>query len=95
MGKQAPTATPQAAMKAKLAQAGIAHKDIQVYGRQIVVTSWSMEAANKWAILLAQFAKVRNVVASLDERADAKPGCMKCEKYVRVFRTFAALEVQP
>jgi hypothetical protein len=85
--------TPQAQMKAKLAQAGIAYKEISCYGRQIVVTSWSRDAADSWAQLLGQFAKVRAVIEALDERHDAKPGALGGRKYVPVFRTFAALEV--
>ena len=58
--------TAQEQMKAQLAKSGIPHKEIQVFGSQIIVTSWSREAANKWAGLLAKFATVRGVVESVD-----------------------------
>lgn len=74
-----------------LAKSGIAHKTIECYGSQIVVTSWSRKAADDWASLISSFAVVRGVTESVDEKHDAKPGTPVSKKYVRVFRTFARI----
>jgi hypothetical protein len=58
--------TLQQMMQAKLAETGIPHKEIKVYGSQIMITAWSRDAAQKWASVLTKFAKVRRVWESVD-----------------------------
>ena len=58
--------TAQEQMTDRLAKAGIPFKEIKCYGSQITVKAWSREAADKWAALLANFAKVRGIVESRD-----------------------------
>lgn len=58
--------TVQAAIKATLEKAGIPAKEVKVYGSQIMIVCWSRDAADKWAVLIAKFAKVRGVVESID-----------------------------
>jgi len=75
----------QAQIKDKLSGLGIAHKEIQVYGSQIVVTCWGREAADKFAGVISSFAKIRAVVDALDPYADGS------RKYHNVVRVFAAI----
>ena len=71
------TPTPQDQLKARLETAGIAHKEISVYGRQVVVKAFSLGAAQKWHQLLNHIcAKVRMVKAV--ERASKNDGAMLC-----------------
>ncbi|ABQ38474.1 hypothetical protein [Bradyrhizobium sp. BTAi1] len=93
------TATPQQRMQALLAKAGIPAKEIKVYGSQIVVTCHSRNAAERFAALIANFAKVRGIVESVDDvqdqaaayarRGDA--GLVKAAFTVPVWRTFAVV----
>ena len=89
--------TPQQRLKAELEKSGIPFKNIECYGSQIVVTSWSHEAATKWATLLGRFATVRGVVKVADYTNDtsdyfkANPGLVKSIFMHEVWRTFAAV----
>ncbi len=56
--------TTQQKLTAALEKTGLPSKEIKVYGRQIVITAWSLEAANKWASVVAKFATVRRVLES-------------------------------
>lgn len=58
--------TLQEQMQVTLQQSGIPAKEIRVYGSQIVITAYSRQAAQRWASLLARFAKVRGIVESRD-----------------------------
>lgn len=75
--------TIQERLKAQLVKSGLPYKRIDCYGSQIVVTAWSLDAAKKWANLLAKFATVRGIVESMDETKDdseirkANPGLVK------------------
>ena len=75
--------TPQAKLRATLIASGLPCKEISCYGNQIVVTSYSHDAANNWSQLLGKFAWVRGTVQSYDDAA--KGG------YIKVWRTFAAV----
>lgn len=77
-------------MKAALEKTGLPHKEIEVYGRQIVITSWSEDAAKKWAHLLSRFAKVRGVIPSTDYAKENK-GTVLLPTTINVFRTFAVM----
>lgn len=81
----------QDAIKGTLAKAGIPYKQIECYGNQIVVTAWSQDAADRWTLLLASFARVRGQTKSLDEKAGAKPNSSPSQKYVPVVRVFAVV----
>jgi hypothetical protein len=83
----------QQQMKATLEKTGLPFREIEVYGRQIVVTSGCEDTARKWASLLGKFAKVRGITHSVDERKTPVPyqGSMMQMKYVPVWRTFAAI----
>lgn len=62
--------TFQAQMKATLEKTNIAHKEIKVFGSQIIITCWSRSAAEKWVGVLAKFSTVRGIVESRDETID-------------------------
>ena len=83
--------TLQTRMKASLESTGLPFKEIQVYGRQIVVTSHCRDTADKWASLLGQFAKVRGTTKSLDYAKENKGTCL-LPTVVQVYRTFAAIQ---
>lgn len=82
--------TIQAQIKETLAKAGIPAREIEVYGRQIVITSACRDTAQKWGALLAKFAKVRGIVETIDEAKVQKGTCLN-RTYVKVWRTFAAM----
>jgi len=77
-------------MAEKLTKSGIPHKEIHCYGSQIVVTSWSRDAAEKWAMLLTKFAKVRGILEALDE-AKVNKNTMLLPSKVKIWRTYARL----
>ncbi len=58
--------TPQQNLQAKLIKCGLPHKEVRVYGSQIMITAWSRDAADKWQRLLCRFARVKSVVESVD-----------------------------
>jgi len=77
--------TKQQEMKSKLEQIGLPYKEVECYGSQIVVTAHSVESANKWAMILSRFAKVRRAaLESLEQTVE--------RKYVKVWRTYAVIE---
>jgi len=82
--------TPQERIKATLAKSGIAYKHIDCYGSQIVITSWSKDAAQKWTSLLSKFAIVRGNTESLDEAVENKGTSLR-PTMIPVFRTFARI----
>lgn len=82
--------TPQQKIKATLEKSGIPYKNIDCYGSQIVVTSYSVEAAKKWASLLGTFAKVRGITKSKDEAVENKGTCL-LPTMIDVHRTFAVI----
>lgn len=77
-------------LKTALVRTGVPHKQIDCYGRQIVVTSESVDTANKWASVLAAFANVHAVIESRDEASTQRGTCMN-RTYVRVWRTYARI----
>lgn len=83
-------ATLQERMKAKLAEAGIPARRIDVYGSQIMITCMSRKTANRWSSLVSKFATVRNVFESVDETADADRFPNERQKHtVKVWRVAA------
>lgn len=82
----------QAKIKSTLESTGIPYKRIEVYGRQIVVTSWSRSAAEKWGTLLATFARVRRVALKSTERAKVNKKTNLNPSVVVVWNTYAAID---
>lgn len=82
--------TTQDKLKATLALADIPSKRIDCYGSQIIITSWSRDAAERWANLLAKFAIVRGITESSDEAAKNKGTSLR-PTMIPVFRTFARI----
>ena len=80
----------QSQMQSKLASLSIPSKDIQVYGRQIVITSHCRDTADKWAQTLTLFAKVRGITESFDYAKENKGTCL-LPTVVKVWRTFATI----
>lgn len=62
--------TAQARMEALLKKSGLPAKEIKVFGSQIIVTCFSRDAADKWALLISRFAKVRGPVESIEVLKD-------------------------
>ncbi len=80
--------TIQQQLRDAMAKSGIAHKEIEVYGSQIVVTAWSRDAAVKWADLIAKFATIRGVIESMDYNAENRNTVMLPSAH-KVWRVFA------
>jgi hypothetical protein len=83
--------TPQQRIQQLLAKSGIAYKEIKVYGSQIVITAWSLEAANKWAMLITRFAKVRGVIESRDDNK-VNTNTVMLPDFHRVWRVFGVID---
>ena len=79
--------TTQHKIKAALLKTGLPVKEIEVYGSQIVITAWSVDAANNWASVVARFATLRGVIASMDydEKNTNTVMLPSCHKVWRVF----------
>jgi hypothetical protein len=73
--------TIQEQIKAQLERSGIPHKEIKVFGSQIIVISWSRDAADKWARLIAKFATVRGVVESVDYNKENRNTVLRPTKH--------------
>lgn len=82
--------TAQQKMAATLAKTGIAHKRIHCYGSQIVITSHCRATADKWASVLAKFAKVSAVIESMENAVENHKTCLN-PSMVKVWRTFATI----
>ena len=78
-------------MQSRLESLPIPHKEIQVYGQQIVITSHCRDTADKWAQTLAMFAKVKGITESLDYAKENKGTCL-LPTVVKVWRTFATIQ---
>lgn len=85
------TKTPQQQIKAKLESLGIPFKAVDVYGRQIVVTCFSRDASEKFARVIAQFAKVRRAGFESVEHAKVNKGTNLNPSVVKVWRTYAVI----
>ncbi len=82
--------TPQQKMQEKLEGCGLPYKRVHCYGSQIMVTSWSKDAAERWATLLGRFAKVRGVHQTLDYNVENRNTIMRPTTHT-VWRTWATI----
>lgn len=79
-------------LRAKLEQTGLAYREIQCYGRQIVVTTKGEATAREWASLLSKFSTVRGIVPSMDRHKSPTKGTNLNPQMVKVWRVFAAIQ---
>jgi len=77
-------------MKAAMLASGIPSKEVKVYGSQIVVTSFCLDSAHRWAAFIGGFAKVRGITESRDAAAHNKGSCLN-PTTIPVWRTFAVV----
>lgn len=82
--------TPQEKMKTKLEALGIPHKEIKVYGSQIVITARSFDSACQWVQTLSKFACVRRPAQSKDY-AKVNRGSATLPSMVDVWRIWATV----
>lgn len=82
--------TAQSKVKALLEKTGIAAREIQVFGSQILITCASQEAAQKFAGVIANFARVRSVFESLDYAKANQVGQMS-PTMIKVWRVSAVI----
>lgn len=82
--------TLQQRMQAKLESVGLPYKRIHCYGSQIVVTSWSWEAADKWRVVLAEFATYKGLLESMDYNEVNRNSVMRPTTH-KVWRTYATI----
>lgn len=59
--------TTQEKLSDTLYKTGIPAKEIKCYGSQIMITAWSLDAANKWVGVLQAIGKVRKPVKSTEQ----------------------------
>ena len=83
--------TVQAQIRATLLKAGLPYKSLDVYGSQIVVTTWSMDAARQWSSLLATFATVRKTGLQSIDYAKENKGTVLKPTTLNVYRTYAVI----
>jgi len=83
--------TTQERMKDRLQRLGIGYREVQVYGSQIVITCISHDTAERWAMTLARFAKVRGIVKSIDYHQSPTRGTVLSPQVIPVFRVFATI----
>lgn len=57
-------------MKDLLSKLEIPHKEIRVFGSQIMITCFSVTAAEKFAETINKFATVRSIASGKDETKD-------------------------
>lgn len=84
--------TPAKRMEAFLEKSGPAHKNIDCYGSQIVVTCASNSAAEKWAHLFGSTKgaiKVSCIVETYDQTKATEGQPPGNREYTKVWRTFA------
>ncbi len=86
------TPTVQEQMRATLEASGLPYKRVNVYGRQIVVTAWSRDAAIQWGSLLAKFARVLRVGLESKDYNQENEGSNLCPTTHPVWLTYARVE---
>ena len=82
--------TPQEKIKTKLESLGLPFKKIDVYGRQIVITTLGKKTIDKWVDVLGKFAKVRGTTHSFDYNKENKNTCLILSRH-EVYRVFARI----
>ena len=82
--------TIQEKIKQRLEQFGIPHREIKVYGSQITVEIFGREAAEKFASVIANFAKVRGVIETTVDAKENRGSVMNPTK-IRVYRLYARI----
>lgn len=74
-----------------LSKGGIATKHIDAYGRQIVITCWSLDAAKRaTSVMKAATFRFRGIVKSLDENQENRNTLMNPTKH-EVWRAYFAV----
>ena len=79
--------TPQVQLKNRLENIGIPYRRVEVYGQQIVVTCMAAETALRWASLIAQIAKVRGTIKTIEDAPTSRKA--RLHNYVDVYRVYA------
>lgn len=82
--------TNQKKMAAKLGELGIPHREISVYGSQIVIECWSEDAAKKFATVVGLFAKIRGLLKTTVDAKENKNTCLNPSQVI-VWRLYAAM----
>ena len=83
--------TPQDRMKAKLSEMSIPFKTIEVYGSQIVITTYSESSARKWVQLIGRFAAIRGVLSTTEDAKENRGTCL-IPSQVDVWRVYARVK---
>lgn len=80
----------QEQIKQRLEQFGIPHREIKVYGSQITVETYGREAADRFALVIANFAKVRGVIETTVDAKENQGSVMNPTK-IRIYRLYARI----
>ena len=83
--------SPQERITALLKETGIPSKCIQVYGSQIVITAWSLNAANQWATVIAKIATLRRVMESTDDNV-VNMNTVMLPSFHKVWRVYGVIK---
>jgi hypothetical protein len=80
--------TLQETLKAKLEMLDIPYKDINVYGKRIVITTFGREAADKWiATISPQIAQFKDIIESVDYAKENKQTSLN-PSAIKVWRVY-------
>lgn len=82
--------TLQDQMKDKLGQLGIPHRKINCYGGQVTVECHSRRACERFAVVIAKFATIKNLIETHVEAKENK-GSVLCPTMIKVWRLYARI----
>ena len=82
--------TPQEKMKALLEKIGLPFIKVETYGNQITVDCKGKDTADKWASVLAKFAKIRGLIETNPENKANRGTCLLPTRH-KAYRVYACL----
>ena len=77
-------------IKQRLEQFKIPHREIKVYGSQITVETYGREAAEKFASVITNFAKIRGLIETTVDAKENQGSVMNPTK-IRIYRLYARI----
>lgn len=83
--------TIQQKMQVALSKSGIPAKEIKVYGSQIMITAWSLDAAQKWTSLLQKLNPSKLRTGEGIDYAKENKGTNLLPTTIKVYRVWATL----
>lgn len=81
--------SPAKLLQAKLAEVDIPARDINCYGRQIMITTAGEESARRWADLVGKFSAVQSVTQGMDDIRNVAGSL----RHIKVWRVWATVPI--